>query len=215
MTPTLSQHGLCVGIRSPRALARLLLSEGISPTPENTPRSPVRPICTAVLRAYFRSGRQPEGARADYVERVAKSKRREKLATQFGKGQQMLEVFLMWDSTEPTPEAFFIPPRPADVAGWSLRLGHDLLYAGPEGKKLRQVMTDSAIVRSEHFRLFAVASVLHWERLNPNVKLAAVEVWSIRAQKRFTWPRGLLLGLVPELSKRLALVADELGDDAA
>jgi hypothetical protein len=215
MTPTLSEHELCVGIRSPRVLARLLRSEAISPTPENTPRSPVRPIFTTVLRDYFRSGREPEGARANFVERVAKSKRREKLATQFAKGLQMLEVFLMWDSTEPTPEAYFIPPQPADVAGWSVRLGHDLLYPAPEGKKLRQVLTDSAIVRAEHLRLFAVASLLHFERLNPNIKLAIVEVWSVRAQKRFTWPGGLLLGLVPELSERLSLVAGELGNDAA
>ncbi len=71
MTPTLSEHQLCVAIRRPRELARVLKAEAKTPTPENTPRSPIRAIFTAVLRGYFKGKRQPANARKDYAEGVA------------------------------------------------------------------------------------------------------------------------------------------------
>ena len=215
MTPTLSEHQLCVAIRRPRELARVLKAEAKTPTPESTPRSPIRAIFTAVLHGYFKGTRQPANARKDYAERVAKADRREKLAAQFAKGGQMLEVFLMWDSSESRPTQTILARSVAPVCGWQVRLGHDLIYKGADGVVLRQIVTDSGIRQSVDLRLFAVASLAHFETLNPTIKLSAVEVWSVRTQKRFRWPRTLLVGLLPDLATRLAQVADELGKDAA
>jgi hypothetical protein len=215
MSPTLSEHQLCLAIRRPRELARLLKVEVKTPTPADTPRSPIRPIFTAVLRGYFGTNRIPDKARKEYAVRVASADRREKLAVQFATGKQMLEVFLMWDSPESPPTRATFARTVAPVCGWQVRIGHDMVYERPDGDVLRQIVTDSGIRQSVDLRLFAVASLVHFEALNPTIQLSAVEVWSVRTQKRFRWPRSVLVKLQPDLSARLAQVSEEFGKDAA
>lgn len=159
MSPTLSEHQLCVAVRRPRALARLLKAEAKAPMPEDTPRSPIRPMLTAVLRGYFKAKRAPDKAREDYAKRVAAADRRQKLAVQFAKGEQVLEVFLMWDSSESPPTQARFSRSVAPVCGWQVRLGHDLIYERSDGVVLRQIVMDSGIRQSVDLRLFAVASL--------------------------------------------------------
>jgi hypothetical protein len=90
----------------------------------------------------------------------------------------MLDVFLMWNAGQPTPSRSFEAPRVAPVAGWQIRLGHDLRYSDGKDVALRQVVTDSAIRSSTDLRLFGLASLLHFEALNRTVQLTTVDVWS-------------------------------------
>jgi hypothetical protein len=215
MAITLSEHQLCVGIRSPAVLARQLTGEIRSPTPPDTPRSPQRPWFIASLSRYFRKGRDPALATAELEGRTNRAKRREQLASQIIMARAMLDRFLELDSGEPDPGRFLAAPVAADVLGWNVRLGHDLVYDTPQGLRLRQLLTDTAIRRAEHLRLFAVASLLHFEATNAPLRLTTVEVWQLRINKRMLWPRSLLLRLVPDLRARLDQVAAALADDAA
>jgi hypothetical protein len=215
MAITLSEHQLCVGIRSPAVLARLLGGEIRSPTPPDTPRSPQRPWFIGSVSRYFQKGRDPALAIAELEGRANRSKRREQIASQIIMARAMLDRFLTLDIGEPDPVRYFPAPMAADILGWHVRLGHDLVYDTPQGPRLRQLLTDAAIRRGEHLRLFAVASLLHFEATNPPLRLTTVEVLQLRVNKRMLWPRSLLLRLVPELRGRLDQVAAALADDAA
>jgi len=215
MVIELSEHQLYTGIRNPTVLARQILAQATSPTPERTPRSPQRPLFKAVVRRYFKGGRLSARARVDLEARIQKAKRRERLASQFANCRTMIGLFLSWDAKMPSPVRYVIEPTPADVLGWTIRVGHDHLSDSPDGLVLRQLVTDGSIMRAEHLRLFAVASLLHYEAANPGVELAAVEVWQLRAGKRFTWTRRVLRRLIPDLGMRLGQLAAALADDAA
>lgn len=169
----------------------------------------------AAVGSYFRDGRDPSRAKSELEMRTDKAKRREQLASQIINTRAMLDLFLAWDRGEPDPTRFRATPVLATVLGWNMRIGHDLVYETAEGLRLRQLLTDDAIRRGEHLRLFAVASLLHFEAGSPDLRLATVEVWHLRANRRMLWPRQLLLRLVPDLRTRLDQVAAALADNAA
>jgi hypothetical protein len=166
----------------------------------------------AAIRRYFRKGRDASFALNAYDVAVAKADRRDKLATQFAKGRDMLELFLEWDATQPAPASYPLSTQAANLLGWSVRLSHDVIDMTPGGPQLRVVVTETGVTRSEDIRLLAVAALMHYESVNPIPPLRSVAVWHLRAKKRFTWPRDLLLKLKPDLASKLRDVASALGE---
>lgn len=164
---------------------------------------------------YYRAERDPAVAVSELEARTSKAKRREQLASQIINTRAMLDRFLAWDGGEPDPVRFRATPVSTNVLGWNMRIGHDLLYATPEGLRLRQLLTDGAIRRGEHLRLFAVAS-LFTSRL-PRLSSASPQLRYGTSVPTSGWCglESCYLRLIPDLRARLDQVAAGLADDAA
>jgi hypothetical protein len=170
-------------------------------------------VFEASLRAHLNGGRNPGAMLADYDKRWSKAERRETAYSAFAAGRLMAERFLALDARSAAPLMSLQKPGERVVLNHLVRLNHDLVYGTESGLVLRQLLTDSDLRRSEHLRLYAVASLLHFEAAG--APLAAVEVWQLRFRKQFTWPRFLLLRLQSSLALQLDLVARAFEQDAA
>jgi hypothetical protein len=203
---------LKLAIRNPAAAARSISAEAVA---AGSPirRSPQRPTFEAAVRRYFAAGRDASVLLADYDRRWARAERRESADSAFRTGRQMAERFATLDHLSPAPEQTSVPSVSRPILGHNIRLGHDVVLRSAEGLVLRQLLTDSDITRSEHLRLYAVASLLHFEV--EGAELARVEIWQLRFHKEFGWPRWALIRQAPVLRERCDEVARHLAQDAA
>lgn len=207
---------LRTGIRSPAVLARQLRAEWIAPIDPGTPRSPQRPWIDASIRRYEDGGRKPAVLMADYAERTGRAKRRDTAASEINNGKMMLERFARLDADEPAPSRFQLRPTPVDILGMVVSMGADLVYETPEGYVVRQLITDSEIIRPEHLRLYATAVALHFEGRPDGGPVARVDLWLLRYEDRtVAWTRPALEATVPRLRVRLEEIARGAEERAA
>lgn len=212
----LTARQLRTGIRSPAALARQLRLERLTPIPEDTPRSPQRPWIEASLRCYFDAGRDRDRLLADYADRTKRSKRRDSAASEIANGRMMLERFAELDRSQADPTRVFLKPTRATVMGHGVTMGIDVAYQTPEGWVLRHILTDDEIRRTEHVRLYAAATALHFEGRPDGGDVARVEVWMLRVERGVAgWPRALLGRLTSSLATRLDEIAAGASGQAA
>lgn len=204
---------LKIGIRNPATAARMIGAEVVAAPDAPIRRSPQRPTIEAALRRYFAAGRDVAVLLADYDRRWARAERRESAASAFRAGRLMAERFAMLDRASGVPEMAFVPALTRPMLGHHVRLGYDLVYRSDEGLILRQLLTDGDITRPEHLKLYAVASLLHFEA--GGAELAGVEIWQLRFHKEFGWPRWLLARQAPTLRERCDEVARRLAQHAA
>lgn len=212
----LSGPQLRLGIRAPDQLVRLLRDLALHPIPPDTPRSAQRPGIEASLRVYFEGTRDGAALLREFAERTSKWKRRDTATAEIANATKMLEQFAEWDKSQPEPESVFHKAVGADVLGHEITMGHALVHTLPSGAVLlRQLLTDDTHGRSEDRRLYATASLLHFQAVNPTRPVERVDVWHLRFGSRLSWPDSLLLRQAPELQRRLRLVERGLADAAA
>ncbi len=204
----LSARQLRTGIRSPTALARQLRAGWITPLDPDTPRSPQRPWIDASIKRYEQGGRRPDTLMADYAERTARAKRRVTAASEIANGKKMLERFARLDAEAPAPSRFQLRPTPVDVLGTVISMGADLVYETSDGHVIRQLITDSEIIRPEHLRLYATAVALHFEGRPGGGPVSRVDLWLLRYEERtMAWMRSDLDAVLPRLAARLEEIA--------
>jgi hypothetical protein len=189
-------------------LGRQLRQERQAPIPEDTPRSPQRPWIEASLRRYFDAGRDRDRLFADYADRTDRSKRRDSAASEIANGRMMLGRFAELDRSQADPTRVLLEPARVAVLGHRIKMGIDVAYQTPEGWVIRHVLTDDEIRRTEHVRLYATATALHFEGRPDGGDVARVEVWMLRFERGVAgWPRFLLDRLTSSLATRMDEIA--------
>jgi hypothetical protein len=207
---------LRTGLRSPRALARLLREAEEHPIPPDTPRSNQRRQIVAALRHYFASDRDPAKLLADYDKRTSESKRKVKPVTEIANGRRMLLNFVALDEDQPPPTKYLMPAVRVKLFRIGVTMSVDIAIESSDGWVLRQVITDQELVRPEQLRLYATAVAMHFEGRPDGGPVARVDLLLVRrAGRMVTWNRAFLRTSEPRLATRCEQIRSGGADVAA
>jgi hypothetical protein len=128
----------------------------------------------------------------------------------------MLERFAALDEAQSAPTLVGLRQVAVVVLGMRVAMGVDLAYKSDVGWHLRHLITDHEITRSEHLRLYATASALHFEGRSSGGPVTSVDVWMLPYDdRRLLWDRETLGDTVGRLAARLDEIARGAAGQAA
>jgi hypothetical protein len=193
-------------------LARQLLTERITPTPKDTPRSAQRKWIDAAIRRYIKKARDVGVLIGYYDDRTGRSKRKETATTEIANGRRMLERFAELERDQAPPSRIQLASVPVNVIGHRLTMGVDLVYDREGGARMVILMTDREIRRTEHLRLYASAAALHYEGRPDGGPVDRVDIWVLTSAQVpgrgvIGWQRSILERQIPALTTRLDEIA--------
>lgn len=175
--------------------------------------NPQRAWLEKCVGAYFVSRQDPQAAHQALEQRVAAAKdpvrgRANGLAV-----RAMLDQFLAWHASEPTPLLHEFKKVPAVHRGHEFNLAPGLLYQTPTGLLMRHLWTESDVnLRLPRAKLLAAAHLLHADA-NVGLTLWGVErvsFWHLRRAERAAWDVAELRTQTADLTTLLDTVAATL-----
>jgi hypothetical protein len=209
-------HQARIAIRSPQALIRQRLAEARLPGEKGRPHDPQRKAIERAIGDYFAGGRDGRKLVDDFLERTSTWKSASSRASSIANAAAMLGRFADLDQDQPAPERWFLPAVPIEMWSHRLILGADLVYREDDGIRVRQLLTDTDMTRTEHLRLFASLTARHVEARPDAERVVRVDAWRLRRNgKVLTYDRAFLVRFEPALATALRTVAAAFGEQAA
>lgn len=170
----------------------------------------------AALRPYFKLGRNADVLLSDYDARVLRSSRRTTAAREFANGRSMLERLVALDRPQPDPTRVLLGKVQTSVLGHGLTMGVDWARQTDSGWVIRQWLSDDEIRRTDHVKLYAAATALHFAARPDGGPVDRVEIWLLRFVGRVAgWPTSLLDRMTSSLASRLDEIAAGASGQAA